>query len=227
MLALSALLLASLVETGCSGEETLTVYPDGSGKIERKLILTGPAALGPVANLKGRLFDKQGENFGHVFWTPSRVERSPGKQVLIMTGYFEDVTGVKPSFADAPPSFGRDGTGVYRLELPLAGAPDVAAEPVPPIARCLLASIHFTSTFVMPGTVLEAQGCAAEDGRRATFTIGGEELMAATQGRGRLPRRFVIISRPPDDRALAEELAAFRRELEAAKAAAGRKPRLF
>src|SRR5205809_811198 len=108
-----AVVLVALVSAGCiKSDETITIYPDGSGKVQMKTALLGMMAQmakmgqlggpggpgggpggpgGPPAE-KADPFELIKKDFGgNVYWSNLKAEDGPaGEWVLSGTGYFED-----------------------------------------------------------------------------------------------------------------------------------------
>jgi hypothetical protein len=128
-----AVVLVALASAGClKSDDTFTVYPDGSGKVQSKKALLGMMAqmakMGQMGQLGGPgggpggpgggpggekmdPFDMIKKEFGDkVYWTNLKAEDGPaGEWVLSGTGYFEDVNAVKRE--NGAMSFKKDGDG--------------------------------------------------------------------------------------------------------------------
>jgi hypothetical protein len=106
-----AALVAALATAGClKSDETITIYPDGSGKIQLKTTLTGMMAqmakMGAQGGMQGMggpggeapdpfktIKDSLG---GQVYWANLESKDGPaGEFMLSGTGYFEDINKVE------------------------------------------------------------------------------------------------------------------------------------
>ena len=143
----SAVVLVALAASGClKSDETITVYPDGSGKIQMKTTLLGmmaqmakmggpggmgggPGMGGPGGGQPQDPFELLKKNVGkNVYWTNLATEDgAQGEYTLSGTGYFEDVNQLNGK--ERQVSFKKDDAGdgyVFEMkgELPseLSGA---------------------------------------------------------------------------------------------------------
>lgn len=235
---------AALLLSGClKFEQVLTVYPDSSGKLELQLGLEregGKAAalLGkkPLSEISLKAISEASKGF--VGWSRPRSQTRGDFTFLEMTGYFEDVNHISigPLGDGAPPEIAfkraRDGTCELRythdavarvlkemqeLQAPLGKRVDKGELLVlRALARELLSECELTLTCRMPGQILQARGMEVE-GRdaKAHFDVDWVLDMMKRPRKVREGLAFKITSARGED--LAEEMAAFRREMTRAR----------
>ena len=237
-LGLLAALCAWLLLPGCvKYKQTLTVMPDGSGKVDVVMGMsnaqrTAPGApADPFAALSVPELARNPQGF--VAFTEPRAEDRDGYRIVTVTCYFEDIgeltfgsgMGQGGGAADAVTyDFAEDRLTVRR---PLVGQ-TAAAFRTDPVEipdgdlRAVLAQglqgMELSERFVLPGPVTEA-GPLAVDGRSAEASVAGaaaldryDELVGTWAGVDQLEIRFEPAAWP------AEAEAAWKQELADAKA---------
>ena len=216
-------------------KQTLTVHPDGSGKVDLVVGMSDPqlALLGPGADpfegfsVAALAQDAQ----GFVAFTRPRAEDRDGFRVLTVTGYFEDVGALGLAGGggvgfDAASYALEDGLLVVRQ--PLSGQAaaafrqqdlDLGKEEVRRVLAPSVAGLELEERYVVPGRVTAA-GPLAVEGDAASASVAGAavldrhaELMDAYAGLDRVEVRFE--PHAPSER----DAAAWARELQDAKAA--------
>lgn len=126
-----AALVGVLAIAGCfKSDQTITVYPDGSGKIQAKATVLGMMAQmikmgggpgGPGGGPDGEKadpFDILKQNTGDkVYWTNLKAEDGPaGEYILSGVGYFEDMNQIVTKEGEKNMSFKKEGDG-YVFEM--------------------------------------------------------------------------------------------------------------
>ncbi|HVY61888.1 MAG TPA: hypothetical protein VHF22_09555 [Planctomycetota bacterium] len=136
----AVVLVALAASSGClKSDETITVYPDGSGKIQMKTTLLGMMAqmvkaggMGGMGGMGGGPGGRRGgqqpqdpidmikKDFKNVYWTDLKSEDGPsGELILSGTAYFDDVNRV--GTGEQKISFKKDEAGDgHKLDLMLS-----------------------------------------------------------------------------------------------------------
>jgi hypothetical protein len=247
-------LVAVIALSGClKAEQVFTIYPDGSGKVEIKQTLFGPAAMGLRAQMQGQGRgpggggDRPGRGprdiadvlkrsmRGKVYWANLETgDGEMGEIVLSGSGYFENIADIKSDIVNL--TFAPDEGGGHVLSLSaqipdrfkrqLAGLTGMGrgGAPLTPeeeqrkaMLKPMLAGFDLTFVVIVPGEIKSSEGPATTEGRKATLRIG-EDQVETFADLSKAPPAMKIVSGPST--VTAEEIAAFKKELEAAKAAA-------
>ena len=249
-MAVPAVLAAALSLTGClKSDETITLYPDGSGKIQLKTTLLGMMAqmakMGGMPGEEGQgggagkadPFKAIKDGFGgKVYWANLKAEDGPnGEYMLSGTGYFENVNDVQRK--NGKISFQKDPAGEGHLfelagEMPneLSGGPGADGpeaeqqKQMQEMMKGMLAGFDMKVTVVMPGAVKTAEGMKPTEGRNAVFALTEKDVLAIMDKKMTPPKEMKVTSGAPGS--LDTEIAAFKEELAKAKAASaeGAKP---
>jgi hypothetical protein len=241
-------LLGALLLTGCLDyEQELVLFPDGSGKVTRRLAVKRDALhlVRALTKGKGAPADPLAEfadpdrlraaSKGVAAWEgPVRGARDGWDEVRV-TAYFEDVNEVRlfleqPSDGvierrlDFAAAYVRQGAG-GRLEIDptsrdLLHPDDPRLKPILPFLKDARARFVVR----LPGTVEKAEGFSARKGREAEFVLDHALLLSAQRDpKGEASRELdrLLDARPrlewSDGSAGAEELAAFRKAFDAAR----------
>ncbi len=249
-IALGGLLALVLAFTACiKSEQVFTIYPDGSGKVEVKQTISGmmaqmmkgggpggPQGGGQQPDLADMVKKSMG---GKVYWTDVSTSDGPnGEIVLSGTGYFEHVNDLKPEKGTIAFEASPDGGYVFTMtqEIPdemKGGMPGMGGEggkltpeqeaqrqQAMQMMKAMMAGFEMKLAVVMPGEIKSADGLPATEGRKASLRIGEEDLQAFMEQKKQPPTQMKVVSGPAS--VGDEELSAFKKELESARAAAGK-----
>jgi len=256
LVALPAILAVAFTLSGClKSDQTITVYPDGSGKIHMSNTIGAQFAFaaksGQMPGAEGGMGGGMGggprekpdpfkmikDGFGdNVYWTNLKAEDGPnGEWMISGTGYFEDINKVETKKDKM--SFRKTETGEgYVFEMDNAsmneqlkggmGGGDEGmseeqkqqAEMMKQMMKGFLAGFDMRVSVVMPGAVTSAEGMVAGEGRKAAFALGEKEVNELMDGKRQPPKAMKVTSGAADA-SLEAEIATFKTELAAAKAA--------
>lgn len=243
---LAALSVAAMVAlTGCLEQsQTFTIYPDGSGKVEMKVVIkgqmaamvkaaqaaetgAGAAAADPAAELRQQFG-------GKTYWQDVKVGDGPeGSYGMSGTAYFDNVNELAPT--DGSIQFVKDGDG-FKFTVHqgggLLGAGNAAgmggamtpeqqqamAAQIPQM-KAMFEGLEVNLRVRMPGQVAATDGFNGKEGRMATFRLDTDGLIAMAQSGARPADTFVASAGAPG-RELQAEWDAFKQELAKVKAAA-------
>lgn len=231
MLAALVVLTASL--TGCvKFKQTMTLMPDGSGKINLSIGLSDQAM---------QMAQQQGENpfedmnpmelsedsKGIVAFTKPKQEKAGGYTYMTFSAYFEDINAVELGSPDEdqPPAkfvYTKDGNGASltvedSMVLSAVENHEPMADEEKAFVAQMIAGMLFTESYVLPGSFEAIKGVEAKD-NVATIEMDHNDMLNGTGPLADLKgiEKFVFkIKEVKQDAAAA---AAFKAELEAAKA---------
>ena len=244
-LARPAALAAIVAMAGCiKQDQTFTVYPDGSGKIQLSAtVLPMVAQMMKAGEAQGRkgsggdeMFKGLKQAFTNVYW--ANLQKSDGEDgslTLSGTAYFEDINQVRAGGGGGmggPPSEPKqlmtfrkdDGGDGHVLEVNgelLGGGNQLDNVPEEQVAQAKMMLQGFESkvTVVMPGAVKSADPLKTS-GREAVSHLTDKDIMDIIDKKTTRPEKVIVVSGAPDDAALAGEIETFKKELAEAKAAA-------
>lgn len=235
LLALLAACVALLLPGCVKYKQTLTLMPDGSGKMDlvMGMSLAELARLGPekdpFASLSVAALARNPQGFV-AFSEPRAVDRD-GYRVVTVTGWFENVNELAFAGGDVGDleSVGYAfSEGKLVVTRPLAGQAakafrdepvDLGNEELRRVMAPMIAGMELEEAFVVPGPIASA-GPLAVDGRRASASTTGNAVLdgqAEIVGRFAPLERLEVVFRP--EAASPAASAAWARELEDAKAA--------
>lgn len=231
MLAALVVLTASL--TGCvKFKQTMTVMPDGSGKIdlviglsEQLVQMAKQQGEDPFAEMNpGKLSE---ESKGIVAFTKPTQKQEGGYTYLSFSAYFEDANAVElggPDDDEDPTklTFVRDGksaTLTVESSMILSAVQDhePMAEEEKAFAAQMLVGMLFSEAYILPGKFEDIKGVTATD-NTATIEMTSDNMLNSTgpikdlKGVEKLVFKIAEVN---EDEAAAK---AFKKELEAAKA---------
>lgn len=184
---------------GClEGEQTVTVYPDGSGKMELSFTRTVGAAPDPWFDAHWRQIAKDpiqaliGEK-GFVAWSKPVVTEDEETARIALTGYFDDIRRVDGGMGAFDLEIGPDGASTLETRdiLPRklqwdGDAPDESDDDRPSVGRLLplrgaresYRGCRFRYRVIVPGAVTDSAGFHDCNGRVASLTIDTALLFA-------------------------------------------------
>jgi hypothetical protein len=248
---------------GClKSEQTFTIYPDGSGKMEISQTVTNPmiAQIMKGGNPMGGDDDGDGDMgggghrekpdpvariresmAGKVYWSKLEAKDGPnGEFVISGTGYFENVNDVQPQTGSISFKKTEDGgyafemdqdlggpmkAGMGRLGGAMGGGGEGGMKPnaeqqqqAKQMMKMMLAGFDAKITVVMPGAVKSAEGMKPLEGRGAQWHMGEDDLMTMMDKKEPpADMKMKVVCDAPTG--IDDEIAKFRKELAAAKAA--------
>jgi hypothetical protein len=230
---MTALLVAGIgLATGCmKTEQRFTMYPDGSGKMAMKqtIFKDMAAMVKSQAQEGGKPFDpasmlKDGMP-GKVYWSNVKaVDNADGSLTITGTGYFENVSDLKPEKGTI--SFAKDGDG-YVFEMTQPMPDEFKAQPGETadqknqreqgmaMMKGMMAGFEMTMGVTMPGAIKASEGMEKKDDRNAEYKMTDKDLTdIMDQKKQPVSKMRVTCGASTAD----AEMAAFKKELEAAKA---------
>src|SRR5579872_2721965 len=195
-----------LAASGCIKEKiTLTIYPDGSGKIAVTEAVNGAmAAMGQMGGDNGNKNKKEtaekmiyktlSEYEGVVAWKDVKAEVTDEGEIKGEgVGYFEDVTKLaRTGDNDQTITWTKTDAGGFTFEMKTnmkkKGDKDPADDFLKKdltdeqvqmqlgMIQGILGGLKFEYKVVMPGDVSDVTGPQAKEGRNATYTLTGKDL---------------------------------------------------
>jgi hypothetical protein len=245
----AAVIVVALSTAGClKSDDTITIYPDGSGKIDTKMTFIGMMAQ--MIKMGGNMQPPGGEggapekadpftplkkNFdGSVYWKNLKAEDgAEGQYTLSGQGYFEDVNKIKKEQGQVSFKKNEDGSTTFAMKSddlngPMGGGKDgkelspeqeQMQKQMMESMKPMLAGLDMKVTVVMPGAVKNAAGFKASEGRKAIFSMDEKTLLAIMDKKQEPPKELSITAGPADEKTIADEMASFKKELAEAKVA--------
>lgn len=196
----------------------------------------------PVARIKSSMA-------GRVYWTNLEAKDGPnGEYVVSGTGYFDNLNDVTPSTGGVSFQKNDDGGYVFEMKQDLAGPMKAVRErlagmgggmgggdgvkpspeaQVKQFLRMALTGSEVKITVVMPGAVKSAEGMKPMDGRKAQWRVGEDDIasMMGKSDGSEVPANMAMKVVCGEASGLDAELAAFKKELAAAKEASAEAPK--
>jgi hypothetical protein len=201
-LATTGLLASLLVVGGCIDEkDTLTVYPNGSGKLHLKqtlgkqmsqvmLMFAGKDADSQKEAAKKALYKELSSWEGTCAWTDLAGSVDAGKVSMEATAYFDDVSKLKKLSDNSTETFAwtKNADGTFTLEWNVKNEgtsqkpeKNLLDEETPKQDQVksfldLMKDLRMEHEVVMPGAVTDATGCKDKKDRSASGVLSGEDL---------------------------------------------------
>lgn len=174
---------------------------------------------------------------GKVYWTDLKTADGPaGEYVISGTGYFENINDVKPEKGSL--SFKKNEDGGYTFSMTqdldelkqgmpgMEGAPEgqtltpeqeAQQQQMMAMMKGMLAGFEMKVSVVMPGEIKSAEGMKPDQGRRALFQMGEQDVIAMMEKKKEPPKEMKVVSGPASG--LDAEMEQFKKSLAAAKEA--------
>lgn len=226
---LAALILCAtaVLQPGCvKVKQTLTVMPDGSGKVELSFGLSEKLVEAakdsdddPFKQVLPHVIHEKGK--GIVGFTEPVRETAEGFQTLRYTGYFRDINEVRISgLGEGKPAryrFVREGesatlTVSHGTTLSYLADYEPTPENEKQATREAMAGLALVERFVMPGEVSASQGLDVKD-NTATLSVTLDEMLEGTGSVAKLKGKNTITIRVENLDTDREVLDAFKAEL--------------
>ena len=230
---LAALVVLTASLTGCvKFKQTMTVMPDGSGKIDLSIGLSEQLVQmakqqgeDPFSDMDPTKLSK--ESKGIVAFTKPTQKQEGGYTYLSFSAYFEDANAVElggPDDGEEPTklTYARDGKSATlsvegSMILSAVQEHQPMAEEEKAFAAQMIAGMLFSESYILPGAFEDIKGVTAKD-NTATIEMTSDNMLNSSGPikdlKGVEKLVFKIAEVKEDDAAA----KAFKKELEAAKA---------
>jgi hypothetical protein len=217
--------------------EELLVMPDGSGRISLTFSIANKGESGQFTEamlMSGDPDEIQDKVRGLVAMSRPSLVKKDGIVQIRMTGYFDDIGALKfMDDAEGPKAkpkqefvFRREGE-TFTLEMKGNLLSDEAPERAPKdpeiqkqkdeMFRAMFAGFEFQQDVTLPGTLTVAEGFARKAGRSATYAVGEKDLQKPADQK-KINAAVSFRASCGKSEVSEAEAAAFRKEIEAAKA---------